>query len=433
MKLNKGLLILAAAFALGLSACDNSASSESEFKPASSGVDSSEVDTSTEQSSEDGSSSDQQSSDESSEEDSSSSSSEEVQPGDFSGKVEFFDGDTPLTSVKEMAGAKNARVTLENLPQGKTLSDYTLELPRRTAMVNIVDDGDANGDYTFQIVPMAAGVFKGAIKVKEGSNVVLSLPYSLEIEPDLTQGYTALTKAKIIELNGKGSGDDGRYYLTEDIDMEGTVLPTSATTFTGSIYGAGHTIRNFTVSHESGIVLSFQGVAYDLGLEGSMVGGDTHWCGLLAKETNWRAVASNIRVVVTETSAAPTDDVGWTWKRDGGLFGMTRGLIQDCVVDTSNCTTDRAMPFAAYSNFVEANNYQDDKDNAFVDNCYTDAKGTICLPFGPDPNQGWNTAPNPDCNYVSDLVWASVNASSFKLDTSIWTLTNGQMPTLIAK
>lgn len=439
MKLNKGLLVLAAAFALGLSACGNNKDSESEFKPASSseGTSESEDETSGQSSSEDSSSEDQ-SSDSSSEDSSSSESSSEDEPpaGSFAGKVEFFNGaeTTPLTSVKEMSGAKNAVVTLSNLPEGKTLSNYTLELPRQSALVTLIDDGDANGDYTFQIVPMAAGVFKGAIKVKEGNNVVLSVPYCLNIEADLTLGdYTELTKAKIIELNAKTGGDNGRYYLASDIDMEGTDLPVSAATFTGSIYGAGHTIRNFSVTNESGIFLSFQGVAFDLNLEGEIKAGGAAWAGLLAKETAWRSVVSNVRAVVTDNTAAPADGTAWTWNRNGGLFGMTRGLIQDTVVDVTNCATDRTLPFAAYSYYEAAANYAMDKSNAFVDNSYTNAKGTICKPFGPDPAQGWNSDPNPDTNFVGDLAWANVTAQQFKLDTTIWNLTNGQMPTLIVK
>ena len=88
MKLNKGLLVLAAAFALGLAACNNSAKSESEFVPVSqsdsgetsqsetSSQDTSSEDTSSEeQSSEDASSEDQSSQDASSEDSSSEDSS----------------------------------------------------------------------------------------------------------------------------------------------------------------------------------------------------------------------------------------------------------------------------------------------------------------------------------------------------------------------
>ncbi len=447
MKFNKGLMILTAAFALGLVACNNS-TSESEFVPtspsqsgetsqseSSSEGTSSEESSSEEQSSEEQSSEEQSSEEQSSEEQSSEESSSQEEQA-FSGKVEFFNGaeTTPLTSIKEMSGAKNAKVTLENLPEGKTLADYKLVLPRQSALVTLVDDSDAQGDYTFQIVPMAAGVFKGVVKVMDGENVALEIPYNLPIEADLTlDGYVALDKAKIIELNGKTGGDNGRYYLASDIDMEGTALSASQLTFTGSIYGAGHTIRNFSVTNESGIFFSFQGVAYDINLEGEVKAGGAAWAGLLAKETSWRSVVSNVRAIVADNEAAPTDEVGWTWARNGGLVGMTRGLIQDCLVDVTNCKTDRTMPFSAYSDYVVADNYEMDKDNAFIDNCYTNAKESITMPFDPDPNQPWFTAPNPDSKAVSGIVWTSAAVSTYKLDASIWNVVAGQIPTLIVK
>ncbi len=433
MKLSKSLLILSAAMLLGLSACNNE-TSQSKFVPVDPSSETSESTSTSEgdTSSEDISSQDT-SSQTSSSETSSSEESSEQNPDELSGKLEFFNGaeTTPFTSVKEMSGAKTARVTLENLPAGKSISDYSLVLPRQSALATIVNDNDDQGDFTFSVVPMAAGIFKGAIKVMDGASEVLQIPYELNIEPDLTlTDYVALTKNKIIELNKKNAGDNGRYYLAEDIDMGGTTLAQSGTTFTGSIYGAGHTISNFSVVDESGIFLSFQGVIFDINLEGTLNASTASWAGLIAKETSWRAVTSNVRAIVTDASGNPSD---WTWCRNGGLFGMTRGLIQDCVVDVTNCASDRTFPFAAYSNYVNANNYDFDKDNAFVDGCYTNAKGNVSLPFGPSPSDGWNSAPNPDSNFVADIVWASATAATYKLDTSIWTITAGQIPSLTVK
>ena len=135
MKLNKGLLVLAAAFALGLAACGSGKGSSSEFKPASSsegssGETSSEGSSGGQSSSEGGSSSSEggSSSSESSSGDSSSSSSseeeEEVQLT-FSGETDKADDTWVYWNDQEWTGSK---VTVNTATKkGNTLTfDYTV-------------------------------------------------------------------------------------------------------------------------------------------------------------------------------------------------------------------------------------------------------------------------------------------------------------------
>lgn len=355
--------------------------------------------------------------------------------------LDFETAETPVNTLEEGSGAYSIKVSLENLPSGKTENDVTITWPLNNAMHTIVDAATAlqSNKFIKGYVPVGAGRDRLEIKV----NVAGDKEYTQVFNFPITRkdaDYTVITTPKqFIDLVEKDTGDSGKYLLGANLDLTGYVNEggKEGDAFTGTIDGNGYTIKGFTQKpktasnseQDGGFFLTFDGILRNIRLEGN-IDSAIGFSGVLAKELLAHSVVQDVIVITKDIT--PTIPSDWTWQRNGTIAALAKGLIMDSVLmeNPDGDRNDRTITTAPYG----LNNKQNPEEGrGFMYNVYTngivDGSNDLSKPFDPDPGQAWCSTIEVE-EFHNAWDYTTKLASDYTLDSTVWTLADHQLPKL---
>jgi hypothetical protein len=143
------------------------------------------------------------------------------------------------------------------------------------------------------------------------------------------------------------------------------------------------------------------------------------WSGIIAFEVGNYSLVENCLIEAENIST--TSD--WTWQRNGVIAGVLKGTVRDCVtIKSGHDQMIASIPYG-YNNGTDA--------FATMYNVYTNAPASIAKTFDASGWHEFGMIGSEDVEVISGFGDFSTSlASSFDLDSTIWTLADGAMPHL---
>lgn len=360
---------------------------------------------------------------------------EEVKLGVKLGVYDYAEGNTLQTSVVEGSGAYTLKVEIENMPSDLTMDDVDVTWAYNNAIHNIFDHDLLGSKMVKAVTFNGAGRDFIEVKVKVGEETFTQvLNFPVIRNDDL---YKKITTAKqFVDLIEKTGTITDKFMLMNNIDLTGYVHEGNhKVTFNGTLDGNGYSVTGYTERPvgdsegtggvSGGLFTYVHGIIRNIHVEASL-DAPIGWSGLLARELFADSFVQDVLVISDDITSS--EEIDWTWQRNGVLAGMIKGYVSDSVSleDPDGERNTRSLTTAAYGWYNENNG----EARGILDNVYTNGNtndNQTAYPFGPDSE--WSSDDriidgHADWNYKTAL------ASDYELDSSIWTLTDHAMPQL---
>ncbi len=241
------------------------------------------------------------------------------------------------------------------------------------------------------------------------------------------------TKQDVLDFINSGANSDN-YVLTTDIDMEGAIIKQTENNlvFSGTLDGAGHTIKNFVVAEgknnsNGGLIseITSEGKVYNLGIESEINEQGSVW-GSAGFANVCNGVIQNCSFTIDHSFDTSTKlDENYWFPFVAGVYGTGDPVVRDCVVeikDTAGMATiyaDTCYPGGGFSS--------DHPKKGEVTNFYTNS--TVV------GGQLWDWgAPITDLSgYRTGIDFTNSKKGIYQLNTKVWNLVDNQKPTLISQ
>ncbi len=304
-----------------------------------------------------------------------------------------------------------------------------------------------NGGSEQEFHPTLAGTEIIHLEAEVGP-YVLRAQKSIYIRDDYSTGWQEIgTKAEFLAaFKNRGSEPlETKYYLTNDIDLEGETFVSNNTVFAGVLDGRGYKVYNFKIEssasghanaglfskitmHHGHQIPHFgqSGIVRNLGLECEIPENGSGW-GTGALTAGCDGLIENCYFKVNhsfDTGKWATEENNYYVPFCSAIAGNLDGTIRDVVVEIA----DTEGKSTIYSDVAYPNGGDTlmTKQNAKVTNLYTNQGasniGGQAYEYG---------APIKDLStYHINLNYASTKASEYSLNETIWNLIDNQMPSL---
>lgn len=341
-----------------------------------------------------------------------------------------FNEETPLESIIEGTGAYKLRLNIENLPDGKTLADCTVALPKSNAYGTFSQIEQDVTNHMITYTAMNAGDHNFDIVVTCGETVVTK-NYTIKVARN-DSIYTEInTVDEFMSMITQTGSITGKYILKANLDLGGAVISHAAgDVFNGVLNGDGHTVSNYVVKDEVGLLpVMAQGIVSNLHLDGTIDASGNGWAGLLSKEIGNMSIVSNCLFVGVNAGAANSN---WS-NRNGIIAACVKGVVENVVsVNATDNAADGTVLYQTFSTFFAASKV----DNTSLKNIYTNMDkdpwgNNVSLPACTDAS--WQIADNDPIydNVTRGLGdFSTSTVADFALPTDVWTLVDGKMPVL---
>lgn len=295
-----------------------------------------------------------------------------------------------------------------------------------------------NGKEQQQYRPFYAGTdvivldaYVGPYHLKEEFNFLVKSDYT---------GWTAISTAdELIDLvtNAKGANNlTENYYLTNDIDLNGYVISPSkrkagTNKLASSFDGRGHKISNFIVEGDAGGTngglfdgISNTGAVRNLSLVCEIGEGGSGW-GTGTISPNNDGVIENCYFEVNHSfdTGKKADENGYV-PFCAAVTGMTNGKTRDVVVNVLD-TEGKATIYADHAYPAGGQNGTDQP--AKVENFYTNHTAIGGQAWD------WGYAILDQSGYTTGIDFATAKKDTYNLNSLLWTINDGEIPTLIVQ
>jgi hypothetical protein len=337
---------------------------------------------------------------------------------------------TKITSVKEGSAARPLFLTLENIPSGKSIDDYTFTWPQSNANYEIGDYGPDIQSYKKFFTPVNPGSYDISVKVLLGEQEITTCNLMITVEADYSKYTEIKTPDDFVSKVMKSTSGANKFALGANIDLGGinTDGAKNNVSFNGVLDGRGYTVKNFNANPadngtNGGLFLNVMANAAIR---------NTHFIGTMNQTAGFggllcREMMGTVEDCIFEGEST-VDTSGffdWTWCRSGIVAGMLKGTIRNSVVCNLS-TNAQVLDTTAYAGISS-------DGPVLIDNVYTAGDSTEAsqhvLPFNPDPSQAWCGVANVK-NLHDKMDFAASVAADYDLTGSYWKLEDGKMPVL---
>lgn len=343
-----------------------------------------------------------------------------------------MDGSETTTSYVENSGAYKAEVILENIPSGKTRSDYTYTWPDNSSNYAFGDYAPDVQGYQKFLTPVNAGSYSFTVQVKDGDTVVATPEVSFEVTADYSKYTIINTVDDFVSKVLKSTSGADKFALGANLDLGGinTDGATNNITFNGTFDGRGYTVKNFVANASSAGTNG--GLWFNVSAAASIR--NTHFIGTVNQPNGWGGLLCREMFGLVEncifeaTTASGPANNDWTWCRSGIVAGMLKGTIRNTVV--MNNTTDSAIANQMLDTTAYAGAAADGAvliENVYTANSSTEENQHV-LPFRPT-SETWCGEANTK-NLHDSWNFSTAKASDYNLTNSYWVLEDGKNPAL---
>jgi hypothetical protein len=229
----------------------------------------------------------------------------------------------------------------------------------------------------------------------------------------------------------------GNYYLTANLDMSGVTWDDVALSnnFVGNFDGQGHTIDNLTIDStgemNGGMFRNFNGAIVDTEIYATL--NTTAWSGIIGGNIGETTVIQNCLFDADFEGSAET--AGWQF--NGAIAGVVTGsyITNNVIVDggTYGETNHHHFAVTAYMNGTPTifDNYTNAIQTASPHDSSNRNNDRVSPLDSSESGQGWVGTFDLADNVTGNIDFDTANASTYSgLDSTIWTLADGAMPTL---
>ncbi len=294
-----------------------------------------------------------------------------------------------------------------------------------------------NGKTSQQFRPFYAGSEVIELKAYVGP-YLLTAEYNFLIKQDYT-GWTEISTAdELIDLVTNKAGTNNltsNYYLANDIDLEGYVISpskrkSSTCDLQSTFDGRGHKISNFVVEGESSSgangglfsLIGAKGTVRNLALSCEIGENGSGWgTGTIAASNEGLIENCYFEVNHSYDTGLKADSNGYV-PFCAAVTGMIKGTTRDVVVNVldtvgkSTIYADHAYPVGGY----DASTPQ----TFTVENFYTNHTAIGGQVWD------WGYAVLDQTGYTSGIDFSLAKKETYNLNTNIWALNDGEIPTL---
>ncbi len=267
-------------------------------------------------------------------------------------------------------------------------------------------------------------------------------PYTLKTSKHIYVGenyanWTEIkTKDELLNLVNKTGDHTGNYYLSDDIDLEGTDILYNAARggFGGTLDGRGHKIYNFKVQGNpsgegydgAGLFSKITGAVKNLSLDCEIPETGSGWgSGSLAA-----TITGTVENCYFKVNHSFNNGL-WEEKNNGwrpacsAISGMMEGLVRDVVVEVADNEGKHTI-YADVAYPTGGTNATDLYNKGQFRNFYTNQ--ALANVGGEDWDWG---ARKPNlAEYSVNINFATTKANYYDLNETLWNLVDNQVPTL---
>lgn len=263
----------------------------------------------------------------------------------------------------------------------------------------------------------------------------LKTEYNFLVKQDYT-GWTAISTAEeLIDLVTNVAGTNhlsDNYYLTNNIDLGGYVIKpenrkSSTCNLVSTFDGRGYEISNFIVEGtNSGLFSGIDpsGVVKNLAIKCEINEAGSNWgTGTISPSNDGLIENCYFEVNHSYDTGLKADASGYV-PFCAAVTGTTTGITRDVVVNVLD-TEGKATIYADHAYPVGGQNGT--SQNLKVENFYTNHTAIGGQAWD------WGYAVLDQSGYTTGIDFATAKKDTYNLNTLVWTLNDGQIPTLIVQ